>query len=63
MNFTDAPRTAAYALVNRVQKRTYYFSTYSAAQALKMEFLTCYRTAQIKSVLSSPHYQLQIYFL
>ena len=63
MIFNDAPRTAAYALVNRVQKRTYYFSTYSAAYALKMEFLTCYRQAGVKCVLSSPHYQLQIYGL
>lgn len=63
MTFEKAPSTAAYALLNRVQGRTYYFSTYAAAQALKMEFLVRYRTAEVDSVLSSPHYQLQIYAL
>lgn len=59
----NAPRTASYALVDNIVHRTYYFATYQAAYGLKMEFLTCYRLAGNKKVLSSPHFHLKIYAL
>ena len=63
MIFENAPKTASYALVNNIDGRTYYFATYLAAYGLKIDFLTRYRLAGDKRVLSSPHFHLKIYEL